>query len=326
MNTSPLLIVGTSRSGSTLLSRILNNHPSLAIMPETWIFSYVELLNFKDYPKNFEYKYLGKQLYNSLKDYDDNAKTVVNNYFNTNKDLSGKELSQVLMEIGDSYAKSNNKEFWGEKTPAHALRLKRIYDLFPEATIVWIIRDPRDVLMSYIKRWNKNDFTDEKYILDVTVLLKFYYYKLIEQNPYENTIKIRYEQLVNDPSKELTTFFNKLGLDFDKAYLNTKNFIINNSESKTAHENLNKKINSSSVGSYKDKIPSKILQKVEYLLETEMEYLNYKPDSKLNELIDLESLKPYLVNFENIKADKVFKKNRMKSVLRMYYNTLNPFK
>ncbi|WP_040281405.1 sulfotransferase family protein [Psychroserpens damuponensis] len=324
MKASPLLIVGTSRSGSTLLSRIVNNHPKLSIMPESWVFSCIQLLNLKDYPKNFEYKYLGKQLYNSLKDYDDNAKTVVKKYFDANEDLRGKELSQVVMEIGHSYAKSNNKEFWGEKTPAHALRLKRIYDLFPEATIVWIIRDPRDVIVSYIKRWNNNDFADEKFILNTAVLLKYYYYKLIEENPYENTIKIRYEQLTKDPNKQMGDLFSKLGLEFESEYLNTKNFIINNDEAAEAHKNLNRKVNTDSVGSYK-KIPNGILQKVELLLKSEMQYLEYKIDNDVN-LLNISELSSCLRNFEDLKSAKTFKKNRMKGVLRMYYNHLNPFK
>jgi hypothetical protein len=162
----------------------------------------------------------------------------VKEYFDSESYIGGKNLSEVIDEVSTIYANENNKPFWGEKTPAHSLRLKRIYELFPHATVVWIIRDPRDVLISYIKRWNNSDFRDEKYILNSVMLLKFYFYKLIEQNPYKNMFKISYDKMVSDPLKELSFLFSNIGLDFDETYLKTENFIVKNSEAEWAHQNL----------------------------------------------------------------------------------------
>ena len=41
----PIFIVGLSRSGSTLLSKMLDAHSALAIFPETWCYVQLDLLD-----------------------------------------------------------------------------------------------------------------------------------------------------------------------------------------------------------------------------------------------------------------------------------------
>jgi hypothetical protein len=62
------------------------------------------------------------------------------------------------------------------------------------------------------------------------------------------------------------------------------------------------------------------------LLKAEMEYLGYQPETSVDNTLDLAALKPYCKNFENMRSNKIFRKNRTKEVLRMYYNVFNPFK
>lgn len=61
---------------------------------------------------------------------------------------NGGEFLQVVME---EIAKNQNVERWAECTPEHLLHLPRIKETIPEALIIHIIRDGRDVALSNAK-------------------------------------------------------------------------------------------------------------------------------------------------------------------------------
>ena len=46
---------------------------------------------------------------------------------------------------------NTHKERWGDKTPGHEIYLDRIFDIYPEAKILFMIRDPRAVSASLKK-------------------------------------------------------------------------------------------------------------------------------------------------------------------------------
>ena len=48
MLSQPLFIVGPGRSGTTLLSTLLDAHPEIAIFPETWMFLILDRLGCTD--------------------------------------------------------------------------------------------------------------------------------------------------------------------------------------------------------------------------------------------------------------------------------------
>ncbi len=61
---------------------------------------------------------------------------------------------------------AERKARWAEKTPMHVHRIGRIFELYPEARVLLVIRDGRDVALSLRRRWNDFDRSVERWIVD----------------------------------------------------------------------------------------------------------------------------------------------------------------
>ena len=87
--------------------------------------------------------------------------------------------------------------YYGEKTPEHTGRLPRIQWLFPDAKIIFIYRDGRDVALSLSKvPWMQDD-------LYVNFLIWLYYYRILMRTRKETLLDlccVRYEDLAADPA------------------------------------------------------------------------------------------------------------------------------
>jgi len=126
------------------------------------------------------------------------------------------DFLRILM---DTIAKKQNVERWAEATPLHTLYLPTIKKLIPDALILHIIRDGRDVAVS-LKRtsWIKPFFWDRKRGL-VTCGI-FWQWIVSKGRKYGREMgadykEIRYEDLVVDPKKTLAAISEFIGQDLD---------------------------------------------------------------------------------------------------------------
>jgi len=99
--------------------------------------------------------------------------------------------------------------YFGEKTPEHSGQLPRIRQLFPEAKILVLYRDGRDVASSLRRMpWMSSD-------LYVNFMVWLYYCTVLRRQtaePSPNVYSARYEDIVNDPEHEFGGILNFLGL------------------------------------------------------------------------------------------------------------------
>ncbi|MBF0234626.1 MAG: sulfotransferase [Desulfamplus sp.] len=156
----PFFIVGNSRSGTTLLSRILKNHSFIHVLNETHFFeefssqihSFKELnddqlcklintmitIQRKDYYRKSEYEEYPDEAENILKQYaqveHQNFETLNNIFF-----------THEALRLGKKRA--------GDQTPRHVLYIDEIFTIYPEAKVIHMIRDPRAVLFSQKRKW-----------------------------------------------------------------------------------------------------------------------------------------------------------------------------
>lgn len=147
---SPIFIVGAPRSGTTLMRNMLNRHPAIAISRETEFYHYI---------------YRRRRIFGSLSDLG-NRKRLVKEYLSTQRiqrmNLDLQALEQKLLEEGVTYealfasllsfyARAHGKRRCGEKTPQHALFTEVLCRWYPDARIIHILRDPRDVVASLLR-------------------------------------------------------------------------------------------------------------------------------------------------------------------------------
>jgi hypothetical protein len=125
----------------------------------------------------------------------------------------------------ERYAHQRGKEYWGDKTPGHARYIRELKELFPEGTIVFMLRDPRAIVASFLRYKEsslrrKADF----WICDTLEEAIKSYRRYIRPgiNFAEHLELVRYEDLVAQPLNTLRDLCNKLGLDFDPQMLQYK--------------------------------------------------------------------------------------------------------
>lgn len=100
-----------------------------------------------------------------------------------------------------------------EKTPKHVLRIKRILDYYPNAQIVALVRDGRDVSLSLKKRTGSFDSGVKRWINDNKALIKYVHDRRVKV--------IKYESLISDFDStidSLMTFLNENYYDSIKDY------------------------------------------------------------------------------------------------------------
>jgi hypothetical protein len=192
-------IVGCPRSGTTMVQQALNRHSRIAIPPETKFF--FSFLGHTRRAQRRHLKRLNADLQIQLPEPTKRISSVVDG-----RDFYELMARQYLDRLGKDAA------YFGEKTPEHTGHLPRILQLFPDAKILVLCRDGRDVAVSLSKMpWMCPD-------LYVNYLVWLYYYAVVRKaknGGHPNFYFARYESIVADPEKELGGILQFLGLQYE---------------------------------------------------------------------------------------------------------------
>ncbi len=276
---SPIFIVGLSRGGTSLLSRMLDAHSEIAIFPETWWSVVLDRLGCsEEFSSPWQTSLFYNEIWENLKPYPDPAARVVAREASKHPRYVG-PTARLIEQLGQAYASERHARIWGEKTPAHALWLPQIKSLFPRARVLFMVRDPRDVLVSYDDRWNEARRSTE-YLASTAALLKYYLFHLFHRPwfPQEQVRWVKYESLTAQPSAELEQICEFVGVDFERSMLN---FYRRNANVETDtpeghyHLLLSQPATTDHVGRYKKAFSPSQIALVERLLGAEMQALGY---------------------------------------------------
>jgi len=239
-------ILGSGRNGSTLLASILNAHKNIFIPPEQFVLPYAIIL-----------KYIYFFLPNSFW-----SQKVVSMFKASNKTLNWKldwthlninarNIATLFNSIYIHYSKKYKKDdcIWGDKTPLNIHFLYFIYPEFKSSKYIFMIRDPRDVVLSY-KKLHKHRASQTKYAIlkwkDSIAKLRY-----LQRNT--DVIIVRYEDLVNNTEIEIQKIITHLSVEKEENLIRRKNNASSMGvEQKLHHQNLNKPINTNSIGKWKD--------------------------------------------------------------------------
>ena len=139
----PLVVLGVSRSGTTLLRVILDRSPGLAIPDESFFVPLlarrhgkaVEVASFLDDVARIH----------AIRDWGLSIADVAPRI------RSGMPTGEAIAAIYDAYAEAAGKPRWGDKTPMYMRHLSLLDELFPDARYVHLIRDGRDAALSFLQ-------------------------------------------------------------------------------------------------------------------------------------------------------------------------------
>lgn len=199
MNYSPIFIVGVARSGTTLLSMILNAHSLIAISPETHYFDefcpkYKRDRCFSSEAsfKVFVEKFLGSVHVRTFNFTTDELGNLTRQIV-YRKQRSHRNILESMLSF---YAYKHNKKIWGEKTSPYVNFIKLILDAFPNARIIQVIRDPRDVILSTQKvPWGIKNMANQLTYWKKSVTISEHF-KCLHKHNY---LEIRYEDILASP-------------------------------------------------------------------------------------------------------------------------------
>lgn len=213
----PVFVVGAMRSGTTLLRLMLNEHSELAIPAESHFL--FEL--FREFGPESELS--GEELVRAL--------ALVTGTTEWQRDFRHTEaelqravgggplsMAELIDRIFRLEIAGTGKPRWGDKTPAHILRVPALLRCFPSARVLAIVRDPRDVYLSLRRHDWVGDSSWEigRYIAHCGDLLT----RSRERFPPERFACVRYEDLVLEPEATLRRVCRFVSLDFEATMLN----------------------------------------------------------------------------------------------------------
>ena len=132
---SPIFVVGTGRSGTTLLRFMLSAHPRIYLTHEASFYVWESLLPKDDFVESYLQTYSFRWM--RVDPARVRARVV-------DPGRSADAFTAVMREKAAQYGRVR----WGDKTPGHTHFLKRIFEDFPEAKVVHIVRDPRATVLS----------------------------------------------------------------------------------------------------------------------------------------------------------------------------------
>jgi hypothetical protein len=193
MQDAPIFIVGSMRSGSTMLRLILDSHPRIAVGAETGFMG--ALLATRRIPG---WKH-GAEWFGRLGW--------------TEQELDAR-LREFYSGMFERHARSQGKARWGDKTPFHTSHMEEMGRVFPDAVFVGIVRHPGAVAASLHRRFHYAFDEAVEYWCDTNRQM------LVAAGELGGRFTLcRYEDLVSDSEDVLRELVAAIDEEFDPALL-----------------------------------------------------------------------------------------------------------
>ncbi|PQB04230.1 sulfotransferase family protein [Aureitalea marina] len=269
-----IFIGGIQRSGTTFLRGLLNNHKDVLILYEC---AFYKLL-YNKYSNGIEKDSIGQFL-------DDLYNIRRFRLLGIDRQILKEKLRQhgglvpypkSIRLVLDIYREQNKPEakVVGLKNPNALFHLKFIHELFPEASFLNMIRDPRGVLGSLKKKRTKRGSYDRREAIWM-VYKRFRDVVNIHKNKQLIPIQhILYRDLVSNPESTIREICKFIGIIWSPDLLNSnKSEVLNIPENERWQHGLAlEKPNTDRISAYKDELDQAEIAITEYLLKDELDY------------------------------------------------------
>ena len=209
--TNPFFIFGCPRSGTSLLSAMLGAHPNLAIPDESHLYDNIYpiverhgKLSHASTRTQLVAEILRTEHIKMWRPPPSLAKTL--------GAITRPDFHGIVDGLLGAWASTHGKPRWGEKTPQHTLRWRTILAGFPNAQVIHLIRDGRDVMLSY-----KAAFFGPKHVYPLAIRWQQYLAAAEEARAFlgkKAFLQVRYEDLLAAPEEELKRICTFLGEKF----------------------------------------------------------------------------------------------------------------
>ena len=250
---SPFFIVGNERSGTTLLMAILGHHSRLAVPEVAWYYPRFRpyLHTYGDLSRAENFRTLVAEMIFGLKTpffgLELNPRTVVPELLAATRKNSFGEAYRVILE---RYASAVNKPRWGEKTPHNLFYVREILEDFPDAKILNLVRDGRDVAVEQLRSaFGPRNAYAAALIWRRSQALADHWSATL---PKSQWLDVRYEELTRDPAGVLARVTDFLGEAYEPQILDFHRGEVAQRRAQTRdHKPLGSPVTSEFVGIYR---------------------------------------------------------------------------
>ena len=294
---NPVLLGGENRSGTTLLSILLDSHPDLVVGPEIdftepvdlgpHILAVCDLMDLhasqlagatKDSvaPEWFDGAHFVVQCERFGLGRDDLRPLVTRLMAERGTDLSALEDRCLLIDsIGEFRRQQTGARRWGLKLQRRIQDIGTYAAIWPQAHFIHIIRDGRDLAASHLKTvpdWGYGTVEQAaRGWLEVLTRPR----QAAREGRY---LEVRYEDLVIQPRQTIAQMLDYLGLPWDEAVLHhteQKHALFDNPWGHPAAEDAGKPLYTGRNGRYLQDLTSEEIRAFEQIAGNELERLGY---------------------------------------------------
>ena len=251
--TAPFFIVGSERSGTTLLMAILGHHSRLAVPEVAWYYPRFRAFvhTYGDLADEARFRTLVSEMIFGLKTpffgLDVNPATIVDELLAR---TDAKTFAGAYGAILDLYARAVGKPRWGEKTPHNLFYVEEILADFPDAKFIHLLRDGRDVAVEQLRSafgprnvyaaalvWRRTQDVAARWRAEL---------------PRDRWIDVRYEELAARPEAVVRDVTRFLGEDHEPATLDFHRGAVAQRRAKTRdHAPLGRPVSTDYVGLFR---------------------------------------------------------------------------
>jgi Sulfotransferase family len=213
---APFFIVGSGRSGSTLLRMMLVSHSRLTIPPETWYLIPLLQRFSIDRPLN-------------VQEIDGAVSIMTGHYRWPDMKLDAQDFRHKVTELKEPYLRdvvevvyrwhveAEGKARWGDKTPLYIEILPELATMFPDSRFIHLVRDGRDVTKSYqatdwIGPWLHDNTREWTQALEC-------HWRWARSHLRTRILQVRYEDLVLEAEATLRQICGFIGEQFEPQML-----------------------------------------------------------------------------------------------------------
>ncbi len=222
-------IIGTGRCGTTMLAKILNAHSKICVPHELQlIFGYSG-----NGPRLYELFAAGENLHWGAQDFIQKIGELCPHKFEKYFDYESffrhqkypiENLGRLLTDLYRAIVADQGKEILIEQTPWYGQRLDIMKELFPYAKFIHMIRDGRDVSLSFSRTpwWHDSPLDNlDRWQHEVSKISQDAA-SLLDKQHY---LEVKYEDFVLDPEKTISLIIDFLGVQSEKGMLLPENLI-----------------------------------------------------------------------------------------------------
>ncbi len=261
---APFFIVGCGRSGTTLLQTLVDNHPNIAVPPESHVYARFGCIahTWRDLAQPQNRRRLIGAL---LRDAFIREWRLDVSVDDVEARLPQPSFAGVVEALFSLYAERHGAGRWGDKTPGHIRHLRAIRRDFPDAKLIHLVRDGRDVAEAMRRMifypvtacgvgrvWRDEVRHWDAYCADEGAA---------------GTLVVRYEDLVTDPRATVSAIFRFLGEPkIDTVATYSRSSLSRELDAQGPwHSSLRQGISASKIGAYRRAFTPREIEVLEYI-------------------------------------------------------------